>query len=275
MDGETQAILEVFGLAGDHQSRRGVDQRHVAKGRRLAFENVLHRLGVVGCVTAAQGFRLDLAQAKLGRRNLERLDLAVLQRRNAGRAGRGYLVEPVGAVHHPHALGAEIFQNLRQRLRPLLGENPDHLPAHAGRVGERAEQVEDRARAKLGTGRPDILHRRVMRRREHEADPSLGDAARDPFRRQIDIDAERGKHVGSTRTRGQRAIAVLGDGHAGAGHNDRGAGGNVERARSVAAGADDVDRVGRRGYAQHLGAHRRDRAGDLIDRLAAHAQRHQ
>ena len=81
------------------------------------------------------------------------LTCAVFEGGDAGRPGRGDLVEPVGTVHHPDPLGAEVFQDLRQRLRPLLGEHADHLPPHAGRVGERAEQVEDRARAELGAGR--------------------------------------------------------------------------------------------------------------------------
>ena len=84
-----------------------------------------------------------------------------------------------------------------------------------------------------------------------------------------------GQHVGGARARRQRAVAVLGDRHAGARDDEGGAGRDVDRAGAVAAGADDVDGVGGRVDPQHLGAHRRDRAGDLVDGLAAHAQRHQ
>ena len=178
-------------------------------------------------------------------------------------------------MHHPGPFGAEIFKHLRQRLGPLLGEHANHLAAHAGRVGERSEQVEDRAGAELDAGRPDILHRRMMRRREHEADAGLADAVPDLLGRQVDIDAQRRQYVGGAGLRRQRAIAVLGDRHARAGDNKRRAGRNVERAGGVAAGADHVDGVRRRVDPQHLGAHRGDRAGDFIDRLAAHAQRHQ
>ena len=55
----------------------------------------------------------------------------------------------------------------------------------------------------------------------------------------------------------------------------RGAGRHVDRAGAVAAGADHVDGVGGSVDAQHLGAHRRYRAGDLVDGFAAHPQRHQ
>ena len=115
----------------------------------------------------------------------------------------------------------------------------------------------------------------MMRRREHEADAGLADAMADLLGVEIDIDAKRRQHVGRAGARRQRAVAVLGDRHAGAGDDKRGAGRNVERAGGVAAGADHVDGVGRRLDAQHLRAHRGDGAGDLVDGLAAHAQRHQ
>jgi hypothetical protein len=114
-----------------------------------------------------------------------------------------------------------------------------------------------------------------MRGREHETDARFADAARDLVRRQIDPDAECGQHIGRARARGQRTIAMLGDRNAGAGDDKRGARRDIERARSVAAGADDIDGIGRRAHAQHFRAHGRDRAGDLLDRLAAHAQRHE
>ena len=130
-------------------------------------------------------------------------------------------------------LGAEILQHLGERLDPLAREHADHLALHAGRIGERAEQIEDRAGAEFDPGRADILHRRMMRRREHEADAGLADAARRrPVRRQLDLDAERAQHVGGARARGQRAVAVLGDRHAGAGHDEGRAGRDVERARA-------------------------------------------
>ena len=95
------------------------------------------------------------------------------------------------------------------------------------------------------------------------------------LRRELDLDAERTQHVRRARARGERAVAVLGDRNAGARHDEGRAGRDVVGARRIAAGADHVDRVGGRGDAQHLLAHGGDRAGDFLDGLAAHAQRHQ
>ena len=121
----------------------------------------------------------------------------------------------------------------------------------------------------------DILHRRMMRGREHEADAGLADAARHLFGRQLDLDAERHQHVGRAGARGERAVAMLGDRHAGARDDQAPRRWRCCRCRSIAAGADHIDGVRGRFHPQHLRAHRGHRAGDLVDGLAAHAQRHQ
>ena len=119
-----------------------------------------------------------------------------------------------------------------------------------------------------------MLHRRVMGRGEHEAYAGLRDAGGNLRRGEVDLYPERHQHVGGAGFGRQRAVAVLGDGHARAGDNEGRAGRDVVGARGIAAGADHIDRVGRRFHAQHLGAHGRDRAGDLLDILAAHPKAH-
>ena len=178
-------------------------------------------------------------------------------------------------MHHVGGFAPEIVEHLRQRLDPLLGKDPDHLALDAGRVRQRTEQVEDRARAELDARRPHMLHRGMMRGREHEADAGAGDAAADVIGGNIDAHAERGEHVGGAGARREGAVAVLRHRHAAARDDQGRAGRDVVGAGGVAAGADHVDRVRRRLDAQHLRAHRGDGAGDLVDRLAAHAQRHQ
>ena len=168
-----------------------------------------------------------------------------------------------------------MLQHFRQWLDPAVVEHAEHLALHAGRVRQRSEEIEDRADAKLGAHRRPVLHRRVVHRRPHEADTGLGDGARNGDGRHVELDAERGQHVGGTRQRGDGAVAVLGDLHPGAGRDQCRAGRDVIGAVSVAAGADDVDRVGRRVDGEHARAHASARARDLRDRLAAHAQRHQ
>ena len=68
---------------------------------------------------------------------------------------------------------------------------------------------------------------------------------------------------------------MLGDREPRARRDEAGTGRDVIGALRVAAGADDVDRARRRRHRRHLGAHHARGAGQLLDRLAAHAQRHQ
>ena len=56
---------------------------------------------------------------------------------DAGAAGGGDLVQPV-AVDHQGVLGPEVAQHVADRLDQALGVDPHHLPARAGRVGQRA-----------------------------------------------------------------------------------------------------------------------------------------
>jgi hypothetical protein len=72
------------------------------------------------------------------------------------------------------------------------------LAFDAGRIGDRSEQVEDRAGAELNPRRRDVLGGRMVRRREHETDTRLVDAAGDFVRTELDLDAECAEHVGST-----------------------------------------------------------------------------
>src|SRR5262249_7347985 len=100
------------------------------------------------------------------------------------------LVERVRAVHDPDGLGTEIFQHLGKRLDPLAREHADHLPLDAGGIGERTQQVEDGAGAEFDPRRADILHRRMVRRREHEADTGLRDAPTYALRRPFAVPAD-------------------------------------------------------------------------------------
>ena len=61
--------------------------------------------------------------------------------------------------------------------------------ARPRRVRERAEHVEHRARPELLPHRRRVAHRRMVRRREHEAEAVLVDRRGDPLRRLLERDA--------------------------------------------------------------------------------------
>jgi hypothetical protein len=52
-------------------------------------------------------------------------------------------------VHDPGDFGAEASERLGHRTGPLRGEDAGELAAHPRRIGQRSQQVEDRAGAQL------------------------------------------------------------------------------------------------------------------------------
>ena len=158
------------------------------------------------------------------------------------RRGRGgELVEPVVAVDDQRPLGAPAPRARRPCARPCGVGDADHLPADTGRVGQRAEEVEGGGDAELAPGGTGVAHRGVEPGREAEADAGLGHAAGHLVGAAVDAHAERLEQVGRAGRRRRRPVAVLAHPPAGAGHDERREGRDVDRVGAVAAGADDVD----------------------------------
>ncbi len=175
----------------------------------------------------------------------------------------------------PGGFRAERQKSLSDRPDPFGRVDADEKTADAGGIGERPQHVEDRAGAELDARGADEAHGGMVRRREHEADAGLRHDRRDAIGRQVDIDPQRRQDVGRPGAGRKGAVAVLGDRHPAAGHHEGGAGRHVVGAGMVAAGSDNIDGVGRGRDPRHVGAHHIDRTGDLVGRLAAHAQRHE
>ena len=216
------------------------------------------------------------AHAELLRRDLVALVEALAGEHldHARGAGGRDLVEAVVAVHDEVAGVAHHAHRLGDAVHVARVGDADELVPRPRRVGQRTDEVERGRHAELAAHRRDVLHGQVVAGREHEADAALGDAAAHVLRGEVDVHAERLEHVGAAALAGRRAVAVLGDGDAGAGGDQRGRGGDVEGAGAVAAGAAGVeDDVGV--HVDLLGqlAHGARHADDLLGRLALDAQR--
>src|ERR1700750_670449 len=86
------AVGEALGLAGHDQRRRGIEQRNVAIGARLAVEHAPECDGVaIGCA-ALKRVAADAPEAGFFRGDLEGADSAVLKCSDEGRTGEGDLV---------------------------------------------------------------------------------------------------------------------------------------------------------------------------------------
>ena len=114
----------------------------------------------------------------------------------------------------------------------------------------------------------------MHQRREHEDDARFVERARHHLDRRIDRHAERLEDVGAAALRRERAIAVLRDAHARAGHEQRRGRRDVEGVDRPAAGAAGVDELGAalRRQRDHRAAERAHDRRELGRRLALDAK---
>ena len=176
-------------------------------------------------------------------------------------------------MHDHCALHAELPQGLRHRHEKRRIVDADERIVGMGGVREGAEDVEDRAGAERLPDGSRKAHRGVVALREAEGKAGPLEHAEPVLGRSGDVDSERGQKVGGARRGRHAAVAVLGDPEACARRGERRHRRDVDRARAVAARADDLAhlegglREGPRG-AQHRGG----RSADLVGRLALHLQ---
>ncbi len=71
----------------------------------------------------------------------------------------------------------------------------DQLPAHLGRIGQRAQQIKDRAGAEFHPRAGGVAQRRVMAGGKQEHAAGALENARQAIERRVDIDAEGCEHI--------------------------------------------------------------------------------
>ena len=139
---ERDALLEILGRAGDDERGRGVEQRDVAERSLLALEHVGSAAAFASASPPRNGFGLGACDGPTSSGVISNVVTVPFSSAATlvGPDGRD-LVEPVRAVHHLGALGAEVLQHVGERLDPLAREHADHLPLArrpdwtAGRAG--------------------------------------------------------------------------------------------------------------------------------------------
>ncbi len=80
------------------------------------------------------------------------------------------------AVDHEHVAAAQAVERGGHERCQLGPGDAQELVLRPRRIGQRAKEVEDGADAELAAGGRGVLHRRVERLREHEAEAGLLDA---------------------------------------------------------------------------------------------------
>ena len=157
----------------------GVEQDRRALAAVLAAEDRADRLGVVAGRAAAQLGRVAARDAELERVDLALAHAAVHDLADEVRPGGRELVDPGRAVDDERAPRAELREHLGDRAHERRRVDADHLRPRAGGVRQRPEHVEDGPRCELAPDRRRVPHRRMVRRREQEAEAELVDRALD------------------------------------------------------------------------------------------------
>ena len=179
------------------------------------------------------------------------------------------LVHAVLSVHHQDMVCAQALHHPHLDTDQIRMKHSHEGVRRTGWIGQRPQDIKDRAHAQLAAHRCHVLHRRMVIRRKHEPDPGGLQAVGHLRRAQIDARAECFQHIGGTGLRRHPAIAMLGDFRTSSRSNEHGSGRDVEGVQAITAGPDNVNKVLRitslnpRGeLAHHLG-----RCSDFPDRL--------
>ena len=188
----------------------------------------------------------------------------------------GQLVDPTRTVHDEGPRRSEPSQYFGNSPHERRRVDAHHLGPRAGRIRQRAEDVEDRSRRQLRAHRRGVSHGGVMRRGEEKAEAELVDRLRDPFGPLLEAEAERLEDVGRAARRGDGTVPVLGDRGAGRRGDQCGGGRDVDRVGAVAPRPRRVHEIlAPRIDGEDMRSHRLGAACDLVRRLALRAQRDQ
>lgn len=160
-------------------------------------------------------------------------------------------------------------QRFREQPCGLEASHPDQLVRGPGGIDERPDEIEDRPDRKVPADRGDFAHRRVKRWREEKDETVAFERLLGLLAGPFDRNSERFENVGGTAARGDGSVAMLGDGDTRRRANQRGRGGDVERAGAAPARSAGVQKRPRASaHFDHPLPESRDRPGELVRRFA-------
>ena len=172
-------------------------------------------------------------------------------------------------------LRLQLMEHPGERLQPPVGKHTDDLAAHARGIGERPEQVEDRAQTEVGPDWSNVPHGRMVDRGQEKSDAGHAHCLLHGCDGGGDIDPKRIQHVRGPGLGRDCPVAVLRDRHAAPGDHQGRRRRDIYCAQSVTAGATGIDRSCRGTDARGLRAHGLGGARDLLDLFRSNAQGHQ
>src|SRR5690606_7485453 len=116
--------------------------------------------------------------------------------------GETDFIESVVRVYDQRVFTAETAQYFRQRATQFRVENADDLAFDMSGIGERPENIEERAQAQILARLNRVFHCAVMIDGKHEADADLAHAAFDFRSGKIEAHAGAFQQISGTAFRG-------------------------------------------------------------------------
>ena len=167
---------------------------------------------------------------------------------------------------------SEVLQHADHQRRQRRSADPQRLTPYATGIGERAEDVEDRAHPELAARRARMAHGRMKAGSETEADARRLDAAPHAIRAKRNVDTKGLEHVGAAAAAGGGTVAMLGHWNAGARGDQRRRRRDIEGAGPIPASATGIDRSVWHLERGGMRSHRLHEARHLVDGLAFGSQ---
>ena len=145
--------------------RARVEQDEVRVGPALAGEDRARDRGVVGRVAAAEiGVGRGLGRPTSAAADVVAAQLVAVDLHDVRGGGRAHLVQAIRGGDYQRAVAAQAGQRAGEHLEVAGSETPTTWRARAGRVGQRAEEVEDRADGQLLARRDHLARGGVVAR---------------------------------------------------------------------------------------------------------------
>jgi len=162
----------------------------------------------------------------------------------------------------------------RQAFSEILAPDADDLPRRAGRIAQRAKQIERRVNPQLPANPRDSRRRAVIKRREHETDPDLVQRRLRHRRYRRNVHAQRRQQIRAARFTARSAIAMFSDRQSSAGDDKRCRRRDVESLRRARPRSRSVDET----LMLRIHAHRTrtqpfNQPGQLLNCFAFRSQR--
>ena len=155
-------------------------------------------------------------------------DVAIFQFPHQGGSAQADLIHAITAIDHQRMLSAQALQGADLDTHQIRVEHAHQDIGCARRVGQRPQDIEERAHTQFFANRRHVFHGGVVIRCEHETDAGLRNRLRDALWRQVDVHTQTLQYISAARLAAHTAAAVLGGFGARSSSHKHGAGGNIE-----------------------------------------------